>query len=132
MSCSGEWRGLNQKRGMRKTEQSKPPERIETIEIRARKILKSPAGDFKKTRAEDVLKNPEKTAENLKVSRGRLFISKGVQEGFKGVFKALKNRPQWGGEEVESGAIEVLLANQSINKSSKNQCMISDKIRTSS
>jgi len=47
MSCSGERRGLNQKRGMRKTEQSKPPERIETIEIRVRKILKSAMADFK-------------------------------------------------------------------------------------
>ena len=72
MSCSGERRGLNQKRGMRKTEQSKPPERIETIEIRARKILKSAVVHFKKTRVEDIRKHPEKTAENLKVARGRL------------------------------------------------------------
>ena len=69
MSCSGERRGLNQKRGMRKTEQSKPPE---TIEIRARKILKCTAVHF-------------------------LF-----QRGFKSSLRALsgrkKSRPQWGGK----------------------------------
>ena len=79
MSCSGERRGLNQKRGMRKTEQSKPPERIETIEIRVRKILKLPAGNFKKT----VVENKKSAmADFLFQGRGYLLMDQKRQYSF--------------------------------------------------